>query len=344
MATIGGKWVGLGLGDASDEVGNFRNFIKRKFRSRAGNLPDTRTPDGVPLFDEPMAKAVLEIQRAYVLEGKLKPEEANSFVNNATKVALGYLRAPDVDIRPMMFTVCGTGVPWWVGPDADMARSLENIYKWQPIGYPAAPFPMGKSIKEGKAELRNQLSLHREQIERNGAVLCGYSQGAVITSEVWEFDIKPDNGAANWAKQHIKKAVTFGNPSRELGKVWPDFAPDYEPAPANTSGVAHPSERLKDTPSWWRDYAHKGDLYACCTQDESGEDKTAIWRIIRGEKFFLGPDTLLEQFLEVAKQPLIGAIGAFKAMWDAMSFIGKKTGPHISYNPWTAADYLRTGR
>ena len=341
MATIGGKWVGLALRDASDEVGKIRDFMRRKFRSYAGNLPDSRTLDGVPLFDEAMAEATLKMQRAYVADGRLKQELANGFIGASTKVAMGYLNAPSVDVRPMLFTVCGTGVPWWVGPDADMARSLEHLYKWQPIGYPAAPFPMGKSINEGKAELHNQLRIHRAQVERNGAVLAGYSQGAVITSEVWEFGIKPANGESNWAKNHIKKAVTWGNPSRELGKVWPDFAPGQTVAPANTSGVAYPADRLKDTPDWWRDYAHKGDLYAATEQGDSGEDKTAIWRIIRGEKYFVGPDTLLEQFLEVAKSPLSGATGAFKAMWDAGMFFGKKLTPHTSYNPWTAADYLR---
>lgn len=337
MATIGGKWVGLGLGDADPEVGRIRDFMRRKFRSYAGNLPDTRTRDGVPLFDEPMTAATLTMQRAYVAGGKLKPELANGFIGASTKVVMGYLATTTVDIRPVLFTVCGTGVPWWIGPDADMARSLENQYRWQPVGYPAAPFPMGKSIDAGKAELLNQIELHRAQIVSNRMAFAGYSQGAVVTSEVFE-GMKRTN---HWALPYLRKAVTFGNPSRELGKVWPDFAPGQDVAAANTSGVAYPADRMHDTPSWWRDYAHRNDLYAACEQGDSGEDKTAIWRIIRGEKFFVGPDTLLEQFLEIAKSPLPGAIGAFKAMFDAIGFFGSGTQPHITYNPWTAADYLR---
>lgn len=343
MATIGGKWVGLGLGDADPEVGKIRDFMKRKFRSYAGNLPDTTIwVNGVekPYFDAPMTEATLTMQRAYVAAGRLKPELANGYIGASTKVVMGYLYAPSIDLRPMLFTVCGTGVPWWVGPDADMARSLEPLYKWQPIGYPATPFPMGKSITEGKNELRNQLNIHRAQIERNGYVLAGYSQGAIVTSEVWMQNIK--SGDFAWAAPHLKKAVTWGNPARELGKVYDDFAPGQSTAPANTSGVAHPSERMKDTPPQWRDYAHKGDLYASCEQGASGQDKTAIWRIIRGEKFFIGPDTLLEQFLEVTTAPVPGAIGAFKAMWDAGMFFSKGLTPHTSYNPWTAADYLRS--
>lgn len=343
MATIGGKWAGLGLGDADPEVGKIRDFMRRKFRSYAGTLPDTRDAHGVSLFDEPMTVATLTMQRAYVAAGKLKAELANGFIGASTKVVMGYLATTTIDIRPMLFTVCGTGVPWWVGPDADMARAVENLYKWQPVGYPAQPFPMGSSISAGKAELRNQMGIWRTQIERNGAVIAGYSQGAVITSEVWELDIKPDNGSVNWVKDHVKKAVTWGNPSRELGKVYPDFAAGQQVAPADTSGVAYPADRMHDTPTWWRDYAHKGDLYACCEQGVSGEDKTAIWRVVRGEKFFVGPDTLLEQFLEVAQQPIPGAIGAFKAMLDAGMFFAKGITPHTSYNVQPAIDYLRAG-
>ncbi|MGK2880613.1 MAG: hypothetical protein ACSLE6_07390 [Mycobacterium sp.] len=341
MATIAGQWVGLGLGDADPEVGRIRDFMRRKFRSYAGSLPDTRNPRGVPLFDAPMTEATLVMQRAYVRGGTLKPQFANGFIGASTKVAMGYLKATPVDIRPMLFTVCGTGVPWWVGPDADTARAVETLYKWQPVGYPAQPFPMGPSIAAGKAELRNQFNMHRAQVVSNGFAVASYSQGAVAASEVWEFDIKPAAGVLHWAYPHFRRAVTWGNPSRELGRAWPDGTPEPV-APAHTSGVAHPDDRLKNTPTQWRDYAHKGDLYTTGSNDAAGQDKTAIWRIIRGEDFFVGPDTLLEQFLEIAKQPIPGAVGAFKAILDAGMFIGRGLTPHTNYSTQPAIAFLRS--
>lgn len=344
MAVIGGKWVGIGLGDADPEVGKIRDFMRRKFKSYAGNLPDTRNASGVPFFDEAMAQSTLTMQRAYAAAGKLKPELVNGYIGASTKVAMGYLAATTVDIRPMLFTCCGTGVPWWVGPDADTARAVENQYKWQPIGYPAAMTPMGPSIANGREELCHQFELWRAQVERNGAVLAGYSQGACVTSECWEGDIKPANGRLHWAFPHIKKAVTWGNPDREQGKAWPDFAPGQEIAPPNSSGVT--GTLMKDTPDWWRNYAHKGDLYAAggtgSPGDASSQDKTAIWQIIRGTKAFSGPDNLLSQFLEITTSPLTGAIGAFKAMWDAMAFFGGGLIQHTSYNVGPAIDYLRS--
>lgn len=344
MATIAGKWVGLGLGDADAEVGRIRDFMRRKFKSYAGNLPDTRNAQGVPLFDAPMAEATLTMQRAYAAQGKLKPELVNGYIGASTKVVMGYLATTTVDIRPVLFTVCGTGVPWWVGPDADMARAVSNQYLWQPIGYPAAATPMGPSIAAGRGELINQFNIHRAQVERNGGVLAGYSQGACVTSEVWENDIKPANGVLHWAKPFIRKAVTWGNPDREQGKVWPDFAAGQEVASPNSSGVT--GTLMVDTPDWWRNYAHKGDLYAAGGDGVPGsaasQDKTAIWQIIRGTKVFSGPDSLLAQFLEITRSPLPGAIGAFKAMLDAGMFFGKGLTPHTSYNVAPAIDYLRS--
>lgn len=330
---FGNQWY-LGPGDSSPEIRKIKAFMRAMYRSYAGHLADT------DLYDDEMTNAVYAMQRRLRDSGKLRAESVNGLIGVSTKVAMGYLKATTVDIRPMLFTVSGTSVPWWIGPDADTARAVETLYKWQPIGYPAAAFPMGKSITAGKVELRNQFNIHRPQVERNGAVLASYSQGAVAASEVWEQDIKPNSGVLHWAKPHIRKAVTWGNPSRELGRAWPD--PGAPVAGPNTSGVAHLSDRLKDTPDWWRDYAHKGDLYTTVEQNgDAAEDKTAIWRIIRGEKFFIGPDTLLEQFLEIAQQPIPGAIGAFRAMLDAGMFFGKGTGPHLNYSIQPAIEYLR---
>lgn len=329
---IGGQYVGLGLGDSSVEIQAIKAYMRRRFASYAGQLADTT------LYDAQMTAAVTEMQRRYNADGKLPADKYTpGIVNAETKYVMGYLKRPvPPDVRPMFFTCCGTGVPWWVGPDADTARAVEGRYRWQPIGYPAQAVPMGPSIRDGRGELVNQFNIHRQQVEQHGAVLGGYSQGAVITSECWEYDIKPEGGVLHWAKPHIKAAVAWGNPMREKGRAYPD--PGGQLAGQNTEGVATPL--MVDTPVWWRNYAHVGDLYTTAADDESREDKTAIWQIIRGTDVFAGPDSLLAQFLEVAQQPIPGAIGAFKAMFDAMVFFGKQTGPHINYSPQPAIDYL----
>lgn len=328
---VGGQWVGLGLGDSSLEVQKIKAFMRRRFASYCGALDDT------PLYDDAMVAAVTEMQRRYQAAGKLTAF-LPGVVNPETKYVMGYLpRPPAEDRRPVLLTVCGTGVPWWIGPDADLARAVEDRYRWQPIGYPAAPFPMGPSIAAGKAELANQLELHRTQIERHGCALAGYSQGAIVVSEVWEESIRTTGGALWWVREHLTKAVTWGNPNRERGQAWPD--PGAPMAALGTQGVT--GTLMTDTPSWWRNYAHAGDLYTASTADEVGEDKTAAWQIIRGTRVFDGPDSLLAQFLEIAQQPVPGAIAAFRAILDAGLFFARRTGPHVNYDVRPAIDYLR---
>jgi hypothetical protein len=334
---LNGQYVGLGLGDASSEVQSIKAFMRRKF-SYAKTLADD------PVYDQPMTAAVATMQANYDHDGKLPPGKYNPGIINAeTKYVMGYLkRPPGPDVRPVLLTVCGTGVPWWVGPDADTARAVEFKYLWRPVGYRAAPFPMGKSIDEAVVEAIRIMEEERARIEKFGAALAGYSQGAYIISVLWETHIKPANGRLHWAFPHINKAVAWGNPKRQVGKSWPD--PGAEMAAADTGGVDE--ELMVDTPDWWRNYAHVGDLYTAAKDDESRENKTAIWKVIRGSKVFSGPDSLLMQVLEVLgvrkdANQITEAIGIFKAILDAGMFFGKGTGPHLNYNVGPAIDYLR---
>ncbi|WAY18383.1 hypothetical protein OF855_24410 [Mycolicibacterium fortuitum] len=336
---IGGDYVGLGLGDSSEEIRKIKAFMRKKFASYAGGLADT------PLYDDAMTATVAEMQRRYNASGLLDTGKYLPGVINAeTKYVMGYLKRPVVDTRPLLVTVCGTGVPWWVGPDADTARALEDRYFWQPIGYPAAPFPMGKSITAAIDECHVQFNRadpgfeHRARIEKYGLALAGYSQGAVVISELWENNIKPAGGTLHWAKPYLTKAVAWGNPNREQGKVYPDFG--GSPMASYTSqGVS--SNGMRDTPDWWRNYAHTGDLYACAEPGDSQQDKNAIWQIVRDLNVFTGPDSLLAQVIELTEMPIPRTIAAFKALIDAGMFFAKQTGPHVNYNPQPAIEFLR---
>jgi hypothetical protein len=196
---------------------------------------------------------------------------------------------------------------------------------------------MNPSVQSGRDELVNQFELHRDRVEKHGAAMIGYSQGAIITGECWEFDVKPADGRLHWAKDFITKACTFGNPMREAGKVWAD--PGADPAPMNSHGIA--DQLMVDTPDWWRNYAHRSDLYTD-VEGQSGEDKTAIYKIVMGARVFEGPDNLLAQFLELAQNPIPEAIAMFKAVIDAGLFFIRGTGPHINYDPTAAISYLRS--
>lgn len=332
---VGGAWVGLGLADSSEELRNIKRFMRRKF-SYAASLNDTT------IYDEAMVAAVTEMQRRYELAGKLAADAYLPGVINAeTKYVMGYLpRPPKPDTRPMLFTVCGTATSWWNGPDADTARAVESRYRWQPIGYPAQPIPMARSIAAGKAELTRQMDVWRDRIESSGMALAGYSQGAIVVSELYLDEIRPPSGRLHWAAPHIRAAVTWGNPCRERGKVWPDAGgPPSKPGRGGVTPVL-----MNDTPSWWRDYAHAGDLYTDSPDDESGENRTAIWQIIRNGNLISGPDSLIRQVIELTgttdASQTAELIGAAKAMIDALVFFARRTGPHLNYSTAEAVDFL----
>lgn len=332
---IAGQWVGLGLGDSSDEIRRLKLHMRKKF-GYAADLKDTT------LFDQQMVDAVVEMQRRYNASGVLKTGAYTpGIVNVATKVACGFVVVPQVDARPVLFTVCGTSVPWWVGPDADTARAVEDKYFWQPVGYPAKAVPMGPSIQAGKDELYVQMQKRRDRIVRYGCAFASYSQGAIVVSETWEDDIKPATGKLAWVKPYVRKAVCWGNPSRERGRVWPDAG--GRTAGQTSSGVT--GRLMVDTPTWWRNYAHQGDLYTDVPADGSAENRLAIWQIIRDGSMFKGPDSLLRQVLELGGTTdgtsVAEMTAMVKAMLDALVFFGGGTKPHINYSTAEAISYLR---
>lgn len=334
---IGGAWVGLGLGDSSDEIRRLKAHLRRKF-GYASALADTG------LFDQQMVDLIVEMQRRYNAAGQLPTGKYTpGIVNVETKYVCGFLpRPPRADTRPVLFTCCGTGVPWWVGPDAETARAVEDRYLWQPIGYAAQAVPMGPSIQQGRDELYVQMTKWRDRITTAGCALAGYSQGAIVVAEAFEYEIKPETGRLHWAKPFLTKAVTWGNPMREKGKAWADAG--GATSPADHQGVT--TVLMQGTPDWWRNYCHAGDLYCDVPDDESGENRTAIWQMIRDGNMISGPDSLLRQLMELGgivqdSTQIAEATGMFKAMIDALMFFGAGTGPHVNYSPTAAINYLR---
>jgi hypothetical protein len=88
-------------------------------------------------------------------------------------------------------------------------------------------------------------------------------------------------------------------------------------------------------------------LYTDSPPDESGENRTAIWQLIRSGDLRQGPDSLLRQVLELTGavndgSRLAETTGMFKAMLDAIIFFGKRTGPHLNYSTAEAVAYLRS--
>lgn len=291
--------------------------MRNKFRSYAGHLADT------DLYDEQLVTAVMEMQRRYGIP-------VTGHIGYSDKVRMGYLVVQPPPL-PTLYTVCGTGVPWWVGPDADIGRAVEGArrYRWQPVGYPAQPFPMWPSVLLGVAELARLVEATPGRFS-----LIGYSQGAIVTGQFFKHHLL--TGSLRHRLPDLIKYVSLGDPMRPDNVVHPDG--NGKPCRDNTGGILE--DRLTDLPPRFRTYGHEGDLYTDVELNDEGEHKRAIGKIVMGSNVFGGSDSILAQLVEVGLSPFGEGMAMAKAILDAGMFFGRGTAPHTSYSPRPAIDYL----
>lgn len=313
---VNGVWW-LGPGDSGDEIRKIKAFMRQKFPSYAGSLADT------PLYDQAMVNAVSEMQRRYGLP-------VNGLIGYSTKVKMGYLKVAPPP-KPTLITVNGAGVDMWTGPQADVARAVQDIYYWQPIGYDSKPVPMAPGVAQARAEIGHQIDLHPGLI---AAVV--YSEGALAFSKFVLHDMLPDGAPYRHRLKDLKRVVAFGNPYRENSVVW-DV--DGNPARPGTQGIS--DERLYSTPPWWKEVAHHGDIYTENTVDNAGEFKTSIYKCVQNQ-WAGGPDSLLSQIIELVGNPFGEGFAAAKAIISGIGFAAKGTAPHTNYPTDKAIEYLRS--
>ncbi|AOT22887.1 lysin B [Mycobacterium phage Zakai] len=335
-----GKWIGYGLGDSGIPVLTARQKLKAKF-SYAKHLRETTLYDNelLPVLIEYQLRKNVEFAKA----GK-KLLRTDGILDYATQVAIGVV-IPVALVKPLLFTVHGTGQPVPDGPGlpADTARAVLDKWEWQPIGnYPADAFPMWPSILEGVAELRDQIRKALAANPRRKLGFAGYSQGAVVVSLVLKYDFMAQGGEFHdqYEAGQVLAVVTWGNPMRERGVQHGDGW--KETAPADTEGILE--DRLEGTPAFWREYAHKGDMYAACelTGVQRGDNKRAVCKIVMWHDVLKGENSILAQIAELLQKPVLYVIPLFQSIVDAgLFFAAGLNSPH-AYAIGPAIDYLRS--
>ncbi|AEZ50710.1 lysin B [Mycobacterium phage Halena] len=337
---LNGEWIGYGPGDSGTQVLAAREKLKAKF-SYGKHLKLTT------LYDAELLPVLVEfqlrtnVQRALAGKALLR---VDGILDYATQVALGIV-APPTLVKPLLFTVHGTGQPVPDGPGlpADTARNVLDKWDWQPIGnYPAEPFPMWPSILKGVAELRVQIRKAFAANPGRKIGFAGYSQGAVVVSLVMKYDFMAEGGEFHeqYKAGQVIAVVTWGNPMRERGVQHSDGTKQV--APADTEGILE--DRLEGTPAMWREYAHKGDMYAACelTGVQRGDNKRAICKIVMWHEVLKGENSILAQIAELLQEPVLHIIPLFQSIVDAgMFFTAGADGPH-NYAIRPAIDYLRS--
>jgi hypothetical protein len=261
-------------------------------------------------------------------------------------------------MQPVLITVNGTGVadPFGPGFAADVGRGFaydpwaalgQNIagclyttdVYWQPIGYPAAVYPMDPSVQAGRAEVNRQIGMRPAGTP---LFLSGYSQGALVTDAVWASDILADNGIHHDRLPDVKGIINFGDPRRCPGVAHGNEVAGL-PLPTTrdgviTGGIAGPDDlRPSQTPDFLLSCALDGDLYACCpvganpwtAESGAGATETGIYNIVQQATFM--------DLLAVAKD-LGRPLGTVEALWNGMQFAAEGVNaPHWKYDPFVPA-------
>lgn len=330
-------WIGWQPGMAGLPIKRAKAELFRKF-SYAKNL------DTSEFFDLELERVLIQYQKAKNGTG-YKPElRTDGVLDYATQVALGTIAPSKPKTFGTLFTVAGTGADMWTGYPADVGRFCEDVWFFQPVAYPAQPFPMGNSVQAGRAELKRLIR------ERPGKIaLAGYSQGAIVTSLTYLLDIRDPRGELHDRLSDVVASVTWGNPCRQKGKANGNLRAGI-PLPEGR-GIA--DTLMTDTPDWWLDFAHGAnsapgrDIYTDTPDDDTGENMTAIFRVVQDVSGFVGPNSLVEQIGEMFTNPGTEIPALFQAVYFGGAFITTQpfaTYPHCCYDVKPAVSFLRSFR
>lgn len=273
-------------------------------------------------------------------------------------------------MKPLFISVNGTGVPHPLGPGfpADIGRVLSNPwndilaqfwgpefanrYEWQPIGYRADVFPMRGSVQNsGRPEVVRQI---QRRPKGTPLVLCGYSQGALVTNYVWRDDILNPRGVLHDRLDDVKAIITYGDPMRcpgiANGNLYAGQALPEKVSGHTTGGIAGadcltPAE----TPEFFLSFANDGDLYACAPVGDDpwsaptkvGAYQTLIYEMVMD---FNGADfiSLAKAVAKILAEPLAYIIPLVQAIWGGLAFaVQGPRASHWTYDIRPAVAYLQ---
>ena len=338
IPAVTGPYVGIGLGDVSDEVAKITDFVIRKWdRFDADLIPGNRT------FTPQLQGAIAELQDIYRDQGKLTEPFIPGVVNLATKYALGYLRK-DV-LLPLHVSVEGHLSDMWVGPAAHIGAVLhgEGRAIHTPTYYDNRKLPFDNA--SGVRSLVDRFSRTEIKLD-NGAVIRfpagtpftvgAFSQGAMVWVEFYRQQLAPGK-PLNWRLKDLRAVISIGSPYRQKGLV-ADWV-DNPPAP-DRQGIMPASDLMTNTPWWWLELANDNDLY---TDNESEGDvglfKTAVALIVTKNKWSGGPAAMLARVIDLL-QPTDDLIPIAMAIISAIGF-GVNMRPHMEHDLGPAIQFCR---
>jgi hypothetical protein len=172
----------------------------------------------------------------------------------------------DVQVMPVagpwsVLNPAGGRKVYWSGEVTDdpFWRLLDER-KWdaRKVNYPAAIWPMGVSMEEGKTLTINHIL---SVPAGTPFMLGGYSQGAAVMSKVYQ-ELKP-GGSINSRWPDFKGAVLFGNPMRQQDFTAPGvtWSGAWDVPGSTTGGAGAFPNRLSGCDyGLWREYVNHDEI------------------------------------------------------------------------------------
>lgn len=250
----------------------------------------------------------------------------------------------------MLGSMVGGVNPWEIVADQIAGTQPDTPpWQWQPIGYPAAVFPMDPSVQNARAQIVAALggpasSFYQAQVYPSGPfALSGYSQGALVTGQVWAQDVLSPTGVLHHRLADCVSVVNFGDPYRcpgvANGNVYQGIPVPGTEDGAVTGGIAGPSDltvaQTNAVNSFGKpvvmSFALPGDLYASApvgsnpwtAEAQAGAVGTSIYSLIEAGSFL--------SFIKIAEDLLV-PIGTVEEIINGIGFAAAGTGaPHWLY-------------
>jgi hypothetical protein len=160
------------------------------------------------------------------------------------------------------------------GRDA-FGQLLDSRIKYMVLEYPAESYPMNWSVQAGVNNLVALINSNPGKF-----MMAGFSQGAMVTSMVLREIL---SGSLTHRQNDLVAAVTFGNPMREAGHLWPALTAAIEDINPNLDPGGHgiDGDRLSSTPDWWWDFCNPGDPAASTGDGLEGQWSTILFDLLQ---------------------------------------------------------------
>lgn len=184
------------------------------------------------------------------------------------------------------FPLRDDGQGWWSGFSSGMAGGLMNVadglWDYIGIGYSAPTLPMWPGVQEGRknliAAIQNYAAVYKGRWGTYPPiVMTGYSQGSMVTDQVWVLDILADGGVLNYLKDFVYRIYQFGHifrtPGIAHGNALAGLPESIKQDGVETGGiglgldltVAQTNYPAPDGKPVVYSCANKGDLYSACS-------------------------------------------------------------------------------